>query len=150
MADEHVRLGDVIGADPVRHAFPQPRFFHPQFARRAGKQVEQLRFSAYSLEQEMMARFSGRTLPTGIYGILGERFSRGKSNSEVAREMAAGGVDILQYREKLTDKSMREIYRECKEIRAITADYGIPFVVNDFAEIAIMVVATPMTAASRS
>jgi thiamine-phosphate pyrophosphorylase len=82
---------------------------------------------------------SGRSLPEGIYGILGEKFSLGRSNGEVARQMVAAGVDLLQYREKLTTKSLLEIYRECEEIRRITADAGVPFIINDYADIALMV-----------
>lgn len=80
-----------------------------------------------------------RRLPEGLYGILGEKFSRGRSNVETARLMAEGGIDILQYREKLTDKSRLAMYRECLEIRKITRDAGVVFIVNDFADIAIMV-----------
>ncbi len=81
------------------------------------------------------------TLPEGIYGILGEKFSLGRSNSEVARQMVDNGIAVLQYREKLTDnrKSVLEMYRECEEIRRITADAGVMFIINDYADIALMV-----------
>ncbi len=107
-------------------------------AHRAGKKIETLRFAAYSLEPELLSLFS-RRLPQGIYGILGEKFSLGRTNVEVARRMVAGGIDVLQYREKLTDKSLKEIYTECLEIRSITADAGVPFIVNDYADVALMV-----------
>lgn len=80
-----------------------------------------------------------KKLPHGVYGILGEKFSRGKTNIQVAKEMVDGGIDVLQYREKLTDKSRLDIYRECLEIRKITRDAGVPFIVNDFADVALMV-----------
>jgi thiamine-phosphate pyrophosphorylase len=100
--------------------------------------MEDCRFSLYTLESELLSLFS-RTLPPGIYGILGEKFSRGRSNIETAEEMAAGGVSIIQYREKTEDKSFREIFRECRVIREITLDAKIPFIINDFVEIAVMV-----------
>ncbi len=78
-------------------------------------------------------------LPHGIYGILGERFSLGKTNVEVAREMVNAGIDILQYREKLKYKSLGKIYEECIEIRRITSDSGVPFIINDYLDIAMMV-----------
>ena len=105
---------------------------------RAGKKVETLRFAAYALEPELLSLVA-RRLPKGVYGILGEKFSLGRTNVEVARRMVAGGIDVLQYREKLTDKSLKEVYTECLEIRRITADAGVPFIVNDFADIALMV-----------
>jgi len=80
-----------------------------------------------------------RQLPHGIYGILGEKFSLGRSNVEVAKQMVTAGIDILQYREKVKDKSLKEIYRECREIRTITKDAGVPFIINDYADIALMV-----------
>jgi thiamine-phosphate pyrophosphorylase len=80
-----------------------------------------------------------RKLPSGIYGILGERFSLGRTNAETARLMVEAGIDVLQYREKLKSKSLKQIYDECCEIREITKKANIPFIINDYAEIALMV-----------
>ena len=104
----------------------------------AGKKIESLRFVIYSLEPEFLSFFV-KTLPHGIYGILGEKFSLGRSNVDVARQMVDAGVDILQYREKLKDKSLKDIYRACRDIRKITRDAGVPFIINDYADIALMV-----------
>ena len=84
-------------------------------------------------------RPGAESLPHGIYGILAEKFSRGRDNVTVARLMVEGGVDILQYREKRHEKTMQEMYRECLAIREITREAGIPFIVNDFADLALMV-----------
>lgn len=80
-----------------------------------------------------------RIFPQGVYGILGEKFSLGRSNVETARLMVAGGIDILQYREKSDQKSRKIMLEECRQIRKITADAGVPFVVNDFLDIALAV-----------
>ncbi|MCG8686725.1 MAG: thiamine phosphate synthase [Desulfobacterales bacterium] len=77
--------------------------------------------------------------PKGIYGILGEAFSLGRSNVETAKLLVEGGIDILQYREKAHKKNRRDMLAECREIRKITADAGVPFIVNDFLDIALMV-----------
>lgn len=77
--------------------------------------------------------------PRGVYGILGEKFSRGRSNVETARLMVEGGIDILQYREKAGQKSRKAMLEECREIRKITADARVPFIVNDYLDIALMV-----------
>ncbi len=77
--------------------------------------------------------------PKGIYGILGEALSLGRSNVETARLLVDGGIDILQYREKAHKKDRRDMLAECREIRKITADAGVPFIVNDFLDIALMV-----------
>lgn len=78
-------------------------------------------------------------LPHGIYGILAEKFSRGRDNITVARLMVQGGIDVIQYREKRHEKSMQEMYVECLAIRKITREAGILFIVNDFADLAMMV-----------
>ncbi len=78
-------------------------------------------------------------LPNGIYGILAEKFSRGRDNVTVARLMVEGGINLIQYREKRHEKNMKAMYEECLAIRAITREAGIPFIVNDFADLALMV-----------
>ncbi len=77
-------------------------------------------------------------LPKGIYGILGEKFSRGRTNVETARQMAAHGVKIIQYREKAHLKSRKAMLAECLEIREITQRAGVMFIVNDFLDLALM------------
>lgn len=78
-------------------------------------------------------------LSPGIYGILAEKFSRGRSNVQVAGEMVKAGVTTLQYREKPASKSMGKMYEECVAIRKITQDAGATFIVNDHADLALMV-----------
>ncbi len=80
-----------------------------------------------------------KQLPAGIYGITAEKFSNGRSNVAVVREMIRGGVSIVQYREKYARKSIRAIYEECLEIRNITREHGVIFIMNDFVDIALLV-----------
>jgi thiamine-phosphate pyrophosphorylase len=80
-----------------------------------------------------------KQLPAGIYGITAEKFSNGRSNIEVVREMIRGGVSVIQYREKYAQKSIREIYEECREIREMTRKHDVMFIVNDFVDIALLV-----------
>lgn len=79
-----------------------------------------------------------KILPQGIYGITAEKFSRGRSNLEVARQMIAGGVQIIQYREKRPYKSFGAMLTECRDIRSLTRDYGVLFIVNDYVDIAML------------
>lgn len=74
--------------------------------------------------------------PKGVYGILGEDFSLGRTNVETARLMVDAGINILQYREKSKDRG--EMLAQCLEIRKITAAAGVPFIVNDFLDIALL------------
>ena len=69
--------------------------------------------------------------PAGIYGITAEKFSNGRTNVEVVRQMLAGGIRIIQYREKRPYKSFAEMLAECRAIRALTRAAGALFIVND-------------------
>jgi len=78
-----------------------------------------------------------RTLPAGIYALTSELHSLGRSNIEIAREILASGVPILQYREKT--KKVREMYEECLVLRAMTQHYGALFIINDHLDLALAV-----------
>jgi thiamine-phosphate pyrophosphorylase len=79
-----------------------------------------------------------KTLPEGIYGITAEKFSCGRSNVDVARAMVQGGIKIIQYREKRPHKSFRQMLAECRQIRAVTRDHGVLFIVNDYPDLAVL------------
>jgi thiamine-phosphate pyrophosphorylase len=78
-----------------------------------------------------------KILPHGVYAITAEQFSHGRKNTVVVRAMAEGGAKVIQYRQKL-GKTPREMLDECREIRKITRDYGVIFIVNDYIDIAIL------------
>jgi len=73
----------------------------------------------------------------GIYGITAERYSLGRSNVQVAREMIEAGIRIIQYREK--DKSMLSQFSECLELRQMTKAANVAFIVNDHVDLALLV-----------
>ncbi|WP_081923178.1 thiamine phosphate synthase [Clostridium amazonitimonense] len=70
-----------------------------------------------------------------IYSINGEEFSKGRSNIEIVKSIIESEVKIFQYREK--KKGKREKYLECMEIRKLTKDNGVLFIVNDDIDIAL-------------
>ena len=72
-----------------------------------------------------------------LYCITAEDYSNGKSNVEVVKELISSGVKIIQYREK--DKKPLYKYEECVEIRKLTKDSDVTFIVNDDIDIAILV-----------
>lgn len=74
---------------------------------------------------------------TDLYCITAERYSSGKSNTQVVKEFLQAGIKIIQYREK--EKSMLEQYEECKVLRRMVKDYGAKFIVNDHVALAIAV-----------
>lgn len=78
-----------------------------------------------------------KIIPDGIYGITGEKFANGRSNIECVKSMIAGGIKIIQYREK--EKSVREKVKEIIEIRKLCRENDVVFIVNDHVDIAILV-----------
>lgn len=101
------------------------------------KTIERLRFQSYTLEKEIMSSVL-KELPKGLYGITAEKFSNGRKNMEVVQAMIDGGIRVIQYREKYPEKSLKEMYTECIELRKITADNGVLFIINDFVDLALM------------
>ena len=53
--------------------------------------------------------------------------------------MIAGGIGIIQYREKKAAKSSSEIFAECLKIREMTRAAGVTFIVNDHVDVAMLV-----------
>ncbi len=99
------------------------------------KTYEIIRFKVYGMEKKILLN---KEFPaTDIYAILGEDFSKGKSNVQVTKELIASGVKIIQYREK--SKSKKEIYEECKIIRRLTKESDVTLIVNDHISIALLI-----------
>ncbi|ABO48626.1 thiamine-phosphate pyrophosphorylase [Desulforamulus reducens MI-1] len=74
---------------------------------------------------------------TGLYGITAEEYSLGRSNYAVIKAMINAGIKVIQYREK--EKKLREKYQECLDIRKLTQQAGVTFIVNDHIDLALMV-----------
>lgn len=87
----------------------------------------------------MLGRLENMVIPSGLYGITAEKYSAGRSNIEVVRQMIAGGVKIIQYREKKDAKSSLAMFQECLTIRAMTKAAGVTFIVNDYVDVAMLV-----------
>ncbi|MBN2790102.1 MAG: thiamine phosphate synthase [Candidatus Delongbacteria bacterium] len=102
-----------------------------------GKQFEQIRFEVYDIEKQYLSSLKFQ-LPKGIYGLTAEKYSKGRSNIEVVKEMIKGGIKIIQYREKEEDRSRKEMLIECLKIRELTKEKNVVFIVNDHLDIAIL------------
>lgn len=76
-------------------------------------------------------------LTTDLYGLTAEEFSGGRSNIEVSRLLIDAGITVLQYREKT--KKSRDMYQECIQIRELTRQSGVTFIVNDHVALAMAV-----------
>ena len=76
-------------------------------------------------------------LQTDLYVITGEEYSSGRSTVEVVDQLILAGCRIIQYREK--DKKSGRKFAECLEIRRMTREAGVTFIVNDDVDIALLV-----------
>ncbi|NLI57089.1 MAG: thiamine phosphate synthase [Clostridium sp.] len=105
------------------------------------KVYENFRFNTYEMEKD----FFKRIFPSkkrcdflkGLYCITAHELSKGRSNIEVVEMMIKGGAKIIQYREK--NKSFIDMYKECVEIRKMTKEAKVTFIVNDHVDLAMMV-----------
>ncbi|WP_396612171.1 thiamine phosphate synthase [Haloferax sp. S1W] len=71
------------------------------------------------------------------YLVTQSDLSGDRTTLEVVEAAVAGGVDIVQLREK--HASARERYELASDVRELTADAGVPLVVNDRLDIAAAV-----------
>ncbi|TVY06759.1 thiamine phosphate synthase [Paenibacillus cremeus] len=60
----------------------------------------------------------------------------GRSALEIVREALEGGVTIVQLREKKAQ--LRQVLQEGAAIRQLCREYGVPFVVNDRVDLAML------------
>lgn len=70
----------------------------------------------------------------GVYLVTQASLSGGRSTVDVVGAALAGGVDVVQLREK--DATARERYDLGLELREMTREAGVPLVVNDRVDLA--------------
>ena len=81
-----------------------------------------------------------------VYAIMGnEELCLGRSNMDVAKELIAAGVTIIQYREK--HKKWRAKYEEAKAIAQLCHDHDVTFIMNDSTDLASPAAPTASTSA---
>jgi thiamine-phosphate pyrophosphorylase len=68
------------------------------------------------------------------YLVTQEDLSAGRSTPEVVEAAIAGGVDVVQVREK--HRSAREQLAIARELRPLTAEAGVTLIVNDRVDVA--------------
>ena len=72
-----------------------------------------------------------------LYVITDERLSKGRSHVEIARSAIEGGADVIQLRDKTSTN--RRLYEEALEIRRLTREAGVIFIINDRIDVALAV-----------
>lgn len=76
-------------------------------------------------------------LDTDIYCLTAHKFSNGRSNIDVIKDMLDNDIKLIQYREKEMKSGLK--YKECCEIRKMTREAGAAFIINDDIDLAMMV-----------
>jgi thiamine-phosphate pyrophosphorylase len=71
-----------------------------------------------------------------LYGILDTQIARGARLAEQAAAAARGGVTLLQYRAK--QAATAEMIAEARLIRAALAGTGVPLIINDRVDVALV------------
>ncbi len=75
----------------------------------------------------------GKNCVWGIYVILDSKLAK-KPHFEIAREAILGGARVIQLREKHLPR--QEVLAIARDLRALTRDYGVTFIINDDADMA--------------
>lgn len=73
----------------------------------------------------------------GTYLVTQESRSVARSTLEVVEAAIAGGVDVIQLREK--DTTIRQRYERGREVRERTAEAGVSLIVNDRVDLALAI-----------
>jgi thiamine-phosphate pyrophosphorylase len=100
--------------------------------------LEQLRYRAYTLQRavEMTRRGLHRIGHARLYVLLDGRDSV-DAFVAMAREIAAAGVDIVQWRDKKLND--RELVERGRLLREITSEAGALLIVNDRPDLAVLI-----------
>lgn len=96
------------------------------------------RFALYSIERDLISRMmrqdkTGRI--SGLYAIIDSGFLEGRSHTEIAAQVIAGGAKVVQLRDKTTARG--ELLSVARELGKLCAAGNVLFVVNDHLDIAL-------------
>lgn len=99
--------------------------------------IEQLRYQAYAIEQELVLQLSGgRARQYRLCVLMSERLCGGRDWLAVAEAAIAGGADCLQLREKsLAD---RELLARARSLVEVCRPHGVACFINDRADVALL------------
>ena len=90
----------------------------------------------FILKEEVRIRYMN-DLNLGVYLVTGQEYSKGRSTLDIVTRAIAGGIGTVQLREK--GMSTRELVELGRQVRSITREKGIIFLVNDRVDVALAV-----------
>lgn len=89
--------------------------------------------SSTALHADLMARFQA----AGLYLVTSQCLSAGRTTPEIVKAALAGGVRLIQLREK--EMPLRDYVSLAKTVRTLTADAGALLIINDRVDVALAV-----------
>lgn len=104
------------------------------------KKFEQARFNVYTIEKELAARLSRQDKALrirGIYVVIDIQALNGRNHLEIAQRVIKGGASVIQLRDKTLDHG--KLLLIAQDIRRLCFENNIPFIVNDYLDIALAV-----------
>lgn len=85
------------------------------------------------IHSERMQRFE----KAGLYLVTSQALSNGRTTVEIVRAALAGGVKLIQLREK--EMPLREYFLLAEQVRAMTLKAGCLLIINDRVDVALAV-----------
>lgn len=95
-------------------------------------QWQEMRFSLYDLETKFNVR---RLIDRELYLIITPKYCR-ESPEGIAQKACEAGIEVIQYREK--NRGQHETLETARELRRMTRDNGVTFLINDRIDIALL------------
>lgn len=74
---------------------------------------------------------------TSLYLITDRDLSRGRSTPDVVKAALAGGVDVIQLRDKKVETAL--MVEDGLRVRELTTQAGVPLIVNDRVDVALAI-----------
>jgi thiamine-phosphate pyrophosphorylase len=90
------------------------------------------------METHISSPQKNHILPSGLYGIITQSMSLGRSVLSTAKVLLDHGVKVIQYREKHGEKESGLLLDECLILRELTKQYQAKLIVNDYPCLAMM------------
>ena len=101
---------------------------------------EQLRFTLYTLEQQLTSRILRQDKMnrlSGLYVILDRQILAGRNELEVARQVIQSGVKVIQLRDKQSSKA--ELLPIAQKIKGLCAKSNVLLIINDYLDLALAI-----------
>lgn len=102
--------------------------------------VERARFQVYALERDLLGQVTRQQITErirGLYFILDPAMTAGRDPVMVVREALAGGVSVVQLRDKHREKGYQLAL--ARQVKAACDEAGAVFLVNDHPDVALAV-----------